>query len=78
MGSYSNSSYSADPIEPEEPKTPTFQEELRALINKHSLENGSNTPDFILAAFLENVLTDFNHALSARHKWLNPANPRMD
>lgn len=50
-------------------KPSEFLRELEALINKHSLENGSNTPDFILASFLENVLTDWNHATRARDKW---------
>jgi len=58
-----------DNPQPEPVREPTFQEELRALINKYSLENGSNTPDFILAAFLENVLTDWNHAVRARERW---------
>lgn len=47
----------------------TFESELRALINKYSLEGDSNTPDFILASFLSNVLTDWNHAVNAREKW---------
>ena len=46
----------------------TFLEELKQLINKHSLENGSDTPDYILASFLENVLVDWNHAVRARDK----------
>lgn len=48
---------------------PTFQQELTALINKYSLENQSNTPDFLLAAFLENVLVDWAHATRARDKF---------
>jgi len=52
-----------------EEKSPSFEEELRALINKHSLENMSGTPDFILAGFLQNVLTDWNHATRARDRW---------
>jgi hypothetical protein len=46
-----------------------FQKELQSLINKHSLENGSDTPDFILASFLENVLVDWNHATRTRDRW---------
>ena len=33
-----------------------FQEELAALLNKHSRENNSNPPDYILAAYLLNCL----------------------
>lgn len=47
----------------------SFEEELSALINKHSLEGGSDTPDFILASFLKNVLIDWNHAAKARDRW---------
>ena len=56
----------------EEQHTPTFVQDLSALINSYSLENGSNTPDFILASFLENVLTDWNHATRARTEWFKP------
>jgi hypothetical protein len=48
---------------------PTFRQELVQLINRHSLENASGTPDFIIASFLENVLTDWNHAIVARCNW---------
>jgi hypothetical protein len=33
----------------EENMNDKFREDLASLINKYSLENGSNTPDFILA-----------------------------
>jgi hypothetical protein len=29
----------------------TFREDLASLINRHSLENGSDTPDFLLLSF---------------------------
>ena len=48
-----------------------FEEELRALINKHSMENGSDTPDFILAHFLVECLIVFDAAVDARAKWYN-------
>jgi hypothetical protein len=34
----------------------TFEEELTALINKHSKEGDSHTPDFILAMYLGDCL----------------------
>lgn len=43
-----------------------FQKELRSLINRCSKENGSGTPDFILAAYLEECLRVFDEALVAR------------
>ncbi len=47
----------------------TFISELRAVINKHSMENGSDTPDFILADYLNNCLRTWNFATTAREKW---------
>jgi len=43
-----------------------FTKELMTLINKHSLENDSDTPDFILAEYLTNCLGNFNIATKAR------------
>jgi hypothetical protein len=50
-------------------RTPSFEQELESLINKHSEENGSNTPDFILARYMMNCLTSFNVATNARTQW---------
>lgn len=49
-----------------------FRIELQSLINRHSLENGSNTPDFILARYLERCLTVFNETLTERAAWYDP------
>lgn len=46
----------------------SFEEDLRALINKHSIVRDSNTPDFVLAAFLTGSLVNWNHAVNARKK----------
>lgn len=46
-----------------------FQEELARLINKYSMENGSNTPDFILAEYLTGCLTVFNAVVLSRDTW---------
>lgn len=43
-----------------------FKKELTELINKHSLENGSDTPDYILAEFLERCLSSFDSAVLQR------------
>lgn len=43
-----------------------FIKELEALINKHSVENGSNTPDFILASYLHDCLLAFDVAVNRR------------
>lgn len=47
----------------------TFQEELTDLINRRSAENGSNTPDFILAEYLLEALRAFERATAARERW---------
>lgn len=46
-----------------------FKEELEHLINKHSMKNGSNTPDFILANYMTECLAAFNKAAEAVHTW---------
>ena len=47
----------------------TFEMELESLLNRFSQENGSNTPDFILAKYLNDCLTTWNQAIAAREKW---------
>lgn len=47
----------------------TLAEELTSLLNRHSAENGSNTPDYILAAYLLTCLGAFNAAVQARQEW---------
>lgn len=46
-----------------------FEAELRRLINQHSQENGSNTPDRILAEYMNRCLDAFNAATKARDQW---------
>lgn len=46
-----------------------FKEELSVLLNSCSMENGSNTPDFILAEYMMNCLEAFEKASNAREKW---------
>ena len=46
-----------------------FGKELEALINKHSLENQSNTPDFLLSLYLENCLANWNAITTQRDRW---------
>ena len=47
----------------------SFLRELQSLINKYNKENNSNTPDFILAQYLNNCLTNFNLAQQQRSDW---------
>lgn len=55
-----------------------FQAELQILVNKYSLENLSDTPDFILADYLQSCLEAFNDAVQTRTSYYAsnpPANP---
>jgi len=47
----------------------TFEQELRHLINAHSMENHSNTPDSILAEYLCSCLDAFGRATTQRERW---------
>lgn len=53
----------------------SFKRDLESLINRYSKENGSNTPDFILAQYLENCLEAWNRSTRDREKWYS-RNPR--
>lgn len=54
--------------EPDVDRT-TFKQCLSALINRHSKENGSDTPDFILARYLGDSLKAFDRATRRRDSW---------
>lgn len=47
----------------------TFLHELTSLINKACKENESDTPDFILAEYIEQSLSAYQNAVKARDKW---------
>ena len=46
-----------------------FKKQLTNLVNKHCKENGSDTPDFILARFMFDCLTAWDHASQHRRRW---------
>ena len=46
-----------------------FRKELASLINKHSKENGSNTPDFILVEYLDDCLKAYDKSSEHRERW---------
>lgn len=46
-----------------------FRKELQDLLNRNSMENGSNTPDFMLADYLDACLEAFDLAVMRRDKW---------
>ena len=43
--------------------------DLAQLLNKYSTENGSDTPDYILARYLLDVLHAFDYAVKDREQW---------
>lgn len=47
----------------------SFEEDLRQVINRHSAESVSGTPDFILAKLLLETLKTFNTAVCDRADW---------
>ena len=47
----------------------TLKDEIRDALNRNSAENTSNTPDFILAQFLEGCLAAFDQAVQQRENW---------
>ena len=59
-----------------------FQEELASWLNVRSAENESNTPDFILAQFMQSCLAAFNTAVQQRETWYGrdaaPSNPHAE
>lgn len=46
-----------------------FRQELAALLNRYSMENGSNTPDFLLADYLIACLRVLEGVTSEREAW---------
>ena len=51
------------------PERELFTEDLARLINSRSMENGSNTPDFLLAELLSDVLSIWNRYTIQREAW---------
>ena len=60
-----------------EQKNETFVREVAAVINRLSLENGSNTPDYLLAGYLWDCLQAFNATVYCRDK-RHPLRPTAD
>lgn len=46
-----------------------FKKELENLINRFSKESGSDTPDFILANYLDNCLKNFDETIQQRKNY---------
>jgi hypothetical protein len=48
-----------------------LQHDIRELLNRHSAENGSNTPDFLLASFLMKCLAAWEDTVVDRDRWFS-------
>lgn len=55
-----------------------FYVELTSLLNRHSVENGSDTPDYILARYLMGCLDTFERAVRQRDSWYQSVKPIWD
>jgi hypothetical protein len=44
-------------------------DELRGVINKHSRENESDTPDYLLAEYVIDCLVAYERTVTLRDKW---------
>ncbi len=53
--------------------TTAFKTDLQSLLNAHSMENASGTPDFILAEYLFACLRAFEAASNDRSAWRGPS-----
>ena len=62
----------------EQEKKKQLIDDFATAINKVSAENGSNTPDFVLANYLAMCLENFDHITKMRDDWygvhLEPCN----
>ena len=56
-------------IEMKDEKYEEFLRELSSVINKHSVENRSDTPDFMLAEFMAGCLNVYENTIRNRGDW---------
>lgn len=56
--------YDADAMNTKQVPVESLSHELSALLNRRSLENDSDTPDYILAQFMIDCLAAFNGAVN--------------
>ena len=58
---------------PEDKKYENFVRDIAAVCNRYSIENNSNTPDFMLAAFMTGCLNVYENTVNDRKNWFKPA-----
>lgn len=65
-----NHIYKDNPLpKSEEYVRPTFEKALESLINQYSKENDNDTPDFILANYMNDCLNAYTKAVLHRDTW---------
>lgn len=47
---------------------PSFYDELVSLINRHGIDNTTDTPDFLVASYLESCITSLSRVVEMRDK----------
>ncbi len=62
----------------DEEKQVKFVREVAEVINRYSLENESNTPDFIIAEHLWSCLLSFNETVQSRNDWYSLTPPQTE
>lgn len=50
-------------------RTTAFHQDITRLLNKYSVENGSDTPDFILCKYIQECLNAWTKCVRLRDKW---------
>lgn len=55
--------------------TRTLLQDIEKILNRHNVENVSNTPDFILAQYLLRVLAAGEEMINQRHQWWGLPDP---
>lgn len=58
---------------PENLKYDNFVRDIAAVCNRYSIENNSDTPDFMLAEFMTGCLNVYENTLRARTEWMQPS-----
>jgi len=56
----------------------TLRQDITTALNRHSAEQNSNTPDFILAEYLIDCLAAYDRATAARHRHHHGVNETME
>lgn len=55
---------------------PNLWDEIQSVLNRHSRENMSQTPDFILAQYLASALEAYEQAVNSRDSWYSLSQPQ--